>query len=218
MQLDGTQQCFMGIMQPGWDSRGAANLFLDQLTEWGRRIQEYEGESLETFSDGMKTAVLACHALESIRNVVRLAAVPASGTIEWCARRCQSFLSFAESSTRMVEEWSRNPAMRTRRRWTLMVLAKAKERDAPCADVPEDCKVKGVPRLTRTVQPSLKASVATVARKVKWADCWKRLAEAKDKKVHAIDGVEDTDEMKKEFVAIGPTMMITELTQMKHGF
>ena len=40
----------MEIMQPGWDSRGAANTFLDQLNEWDRRIQEYEGESLETFS------------------------------------------------------------------------------------------------------------------------------------------------------------------------
>ena len=29
----------MGIMQPGWDSRNATN-FLDQLTEWERRIQE----------------------------------------------------------------------------------------------------------------------------------------------------------------------------------
>ena len=38
----------VGIMQPGWESRGAANTFLDQLPEWGRRIQEYEGESLET--------------------------------------------------------------------------------------------------------------------------------------------------------------------------
>ena len=41
-----------------WDSRNRAN-FLDQLTEWERRIQEYDGESLETFSDGMKIAVLA---------------------------------------------------------------------------------------------------------------------------------------------------------------
>ena len=45
----------MGIVRPGWDSRGAADTFLDRLTEWERRIQEYEGESLETFSDGMNT-------------------------------------------------------------------------------------------------------------------------------------------------------------------
>ena len=49
------------------------------------------------------------------------------GSIEWCARTCQVFLSLAESSTRMVEEWSRNPAVRVRRRWTLMVLGKAKD-------------------------------------------------------------------------------------------
>ena len=78
-------------MQLGWDSRGAAHTFLDQLTEWERRIQEYEGESLETFSDGMKIAVLASHAPESIRNVV----------IVHCGRTCQCFLSSAESSTRM---------------------------------------------------------------------------------------------------------------------
>ena len=46
-QLDDTQQC-----------------------SWERRIQEYEGESLETFSDDMKIAVLASHAPESIRNMV----------------------------------------------------------------------------------------------------------------------------------------------------
>ena len=43
----------MGIMQLGWDSRNAVNV-LDQLTEWKRPIQEYEGESLENFSDSIK--------------------------------------------------------------------------------------------------------------------------------------------------------------------
>ena len=82
----------MGIMQSGWDSRGAANTFLDQLTEWKRRIQEYEGESLETFSDGMKIAVLASHALESIRNVVRLAAGPAGGKYRVDRQNVSEFL------------------------------------------------------------------------------------------------------------------------------
>ena len=59
-----------GIAQLGRDSRGAANMFLDQLTKCERRLQEYEGESLETFSDGMMIAVLASsHPPESIRNV-----------------------------------------------------------------------------------------------------------------------------------------------------
>ena len=101
----------MEIMQLGWDSRGAANTFLDQSTEWERRVQEHEGESLETFSDGMKIAVLASHAPESFRNMVRLAAGPAE-SIEWCDRTCQSFSSSPGSSTRMVEVWSRNPAVR----------------------------------------------------------------------------------------------------------
>ena len=101
-------------------------------------------------------------------------------TIVQCARTCKSFFSLAEASTRMVEEWCRNPAVRTRRRWTLMVVAKARERDASCADVPatqrktaSSIKPRQGPkerqrvcRLTRTLQPSLKASVAIVARMV----------------------------------------------------
>ena len=84
---------FMGIMQPGWDSRNPAN-FLDQLTEWERRIQEYEGDSLETFSDGRKIAVLASHAPESIRNVVRLAAGPAGGKFRVVRQNMSEFLQF----------------------------------------------------------------------------------------------------------------------------
>ena len=83
----------MGIMQPGLDSRNAAN-FLDQLTEWERRIQEYEGESLETFSDGMKIAVLASHAPEPIRHVVRLAAGPAGGKYRVVRQNMSEFLQF----------------------------------------------------------------------------------------------------------------------------
>ena len=56
----------MGIMQPCWDSRNAVN-FLDPLIRSRRRNEEYEGESLETFSDGMKIAVLASHAPESMK-------------------------------------------------------------------------------------------------------------------------------------------------------
>ena len=45
-----------------------------EQTEWERRIQEYEGEGLETISGGMMVAVLASHATQSIWNVVPLAA------------------------------------------------------------------------------------------------------------------------------------------------
>ena len=82
----------MGITQPGWDSRGAANTFLDRLTDMERRIQEYEGESLETTSDGMKIAVLASHAPEAIHNVVRLAAGPAGGKYRVVRRNMSEFL------------------------------------------------------------------------------------------------------------------------------
>ena len=83
----------MGIMQHGWDSRNAVN-FVDQLTEWERRIQEYEGKGLETFSDGMKIAVLASHAPESIRNVVRLAVGSAGGKYRVVWRNMSEFLQF----------------------------------------------------------------------------------------------------------------------------
>ena len=125
------------------------------------------------------------------------------GCIEWCARTCQSFFSLAESSTRMVEEWSRNPAVRVRRRWTLMVLAKAKERDALCADVPATQR-KTTPTDKNSPAKSEGECRHCGKKGHKWADCRKRLAEAKDKKVHGVDGtpttatataVEDTEEI-----------------------
>ena len=69
----------------------------------------------------------------------------------------------------------------------------------------EDCKfnqAKGkgqgkgktrVRRLTRTLQPSLEGECRHCGKKGhKWADCRKRLAEAKDKKVHAVGGAPST--------------------------
>ena len=50
----------MGVTQPGWYSRSAANTFLDQLTEWERRVRRRKSGP-----DGM-----ASHVPESIRNVV----------------------------------------------------------------------------------------------------------------------------------------------------
>ena len=103
-------------------------------------------------------------------------------SIEWCDRTCQDFFNLVDSSTRMVEEWSRNPALPVQRRWTSMLSLRAKGRDASFADVPATQRKtasslkprarprvrlrRRTPRLTRTVPPSLKASVATVARKV----------------------------------------------------
>ena len=162
----------MGIMQPGW--RGAANTFLDRLTEWERRIQEYEGESLETFSDGGQIG-------------------SSSG------RKCQSFSSLAESSTRMVEEWSRNPPM------DVDGVGKGKGKGCFVCGRPshaaKDCKFnqakgkgqsKGKTQSTTTDKNS-PAKFEGECRhsgkqRHKWTDCSKRLAEAKDKRVHAVDG------------------------------
>ena len=91
-------------MQLGWVSRNAVN-FLDQLTEWERRIQECEGGSLETFSDGMKIAVMASHAPESIRSVVRLAAGPAGGKYRGVRLNMTEFSSIRP---RRRQGWSRS--------------------------------------------------------------------------------------------------------------
>ena len=157
----------MGIMQPGWDSRNAAN-FLDQLTEWERRIKEYEGESLETFSDGMKIAVLASHAPESIRNVVRLAAGPAGGKYRVVRQNMSEFLQFGrvfDKDRRGVESESNSASASP-----MDVDAVGKGKGKDCMFNQAKGKAQGkrrTPSKTRTLQPSLKASVATVARKVK---------------------------------------------------
>ena len=118
------------------------------MTEWERRIQEYEGESLETFSDGMKIAVLSSHAPESIRNGKYRVARPNSSA----------------SATPMDVDG----------------VGKGKGKGCFVCGRPghaaKDCKFKPRARgqskgkqrapLTRTVPPSLKVSIATVARKV----------------------------------------------------
>ena len=160
-------------MQPGWDSRNAVN-FLDQLTVWERRVQEYEGESLETFSDGMKIAVLASHAPESIRNVVRLAAGPAGGKYRVMRQNMSEFLQFGrvfDKDGRGVESES-NSACAT----PMDVDAVGKGKGCFVCGRPghaaKDCKfnqAKGKAQgkgKAKNVQPSLKASVAIVARKV----------------------------------------------------
>ena len=48
----------------------------------------------KTFSDGMKIAVLASHASESIRNVVRLAAGLAGGKYRVVRQNMSEFLKF----------------------------------------------------------------------------------------------------------------------------
>ena len=109
--------------------------------------------------------------------------------------------------------------MEVRHRWTLTPLAKAKERDASCADVPATQRKTVSSIEARATARARESQKSTNDKKSpakfevecrhcgkkghKWADCWKRLAEAKDKKVHAVDGapsiatvaaVEDTGE------------------------
>ena len=125
-QLDGTQQCswescnLVGILE-------VADTFLDHLNEWEPQTQEYEGERSQSWH---LTLLSQSEMWSGWRQVQQV------GSIERCARTCQSFFSLAESSTRMVEEWRRNLAAQVRHRWTLTPLAKAKERDSSCADVP----------------------------------------------------------------------------------
>ena len=81
--------------------------FSDQLTEWERRIQEYEGESLETFSDSTKISILASLPLPCQSELWSdWQQVQQVESIDWCASSCQSFFSLAESSKRMVVKWS----------------------------------------------------------------------------------------------------------------
>ena len=82
-----------------------------------------------------------------------------------------------------------------------MVLANARERDASCVDVPATQR-----KTASSVKPRARAKAKdknTLAKFEgecrhcgkkghKWADCWKRLAEAKDKKVPAVDGERPT--------------------------
>ena len=131
----------------------------------------------------MKTAVLAAHAPESIRNVVRLAAGPAGGKYRVLRQNMSDFLQLGrvfDKDGRGVE--SESKTVQVQRRWMLIQSARARERDASCADVratqrktasstkprarPRTRAKRRTPSLARTLQPSLKASVATVARKV----------------------------------------------------
>ena len=237
----------VGIMQLGWDSRGAANTFLDQLTEWKRRIQENEGESLEAFSDGMKIAVVASHAPGSIRNEVRLAAGPANGSYRAVRQNTSEFLRFGRIFDKDGRGVESEPSHANATSIDIDGVGKGKGKGCFVCGRPShaaiDCKVnqakgkgqgKGKTKSTSTGK-NTPAKIEGLCRHCgkkghKWADCRKRLAEAKDKKVHAVDGapstatvaaVEDTEVIDEAGIATNPTvlkMKTTEMTQVKHGF
>ena len=151
------------------------------------------------------------------------------GSIEWCARTRQSFFRLVESSTRT--EWSRNPAAQVRHRWMSTPLAK--ERDASCADVVATerktrARVRQRTRLTRTVPPSLKVTVAIVARKATSGQTarsvWQKRKTRKSTPLMERRRLRQWRQWKtqggsmmQEFVGVGPMMTTAELTIPNHG-
>ena len=194
----------MGIMQPGWNSQGAATTFLDQLTVWEQRKQEYEGERLENFSDGMKIAVLGSHPPASIRNVVRLEAGPAGGRYRVVRQNMSEFLQFGrifdkdgrgvepELSSASATPMDVDAVGEAKWKGVLRVVTfPATQR--------KDCKLnqgknegQSMGKTKSTTDKNSPAKFEGQCRHCgkkghKWVDCWKRLADAKDKKVH-VDG------------------------------
>ena len=213
---------------------------MDHLTEWERRIEEYEGESLETFSDGVKIAALASHAPESIRHVVRLPAGPANGKYRVVHQNLSEFLQVGrifDKDDRGVESEPSSPSATP-----MDVDAVGNGKGKGCfvcgrpGHAAKDCKLnqgqgQGPDQGERqrfTTDENIPAKFEGECRHCgkkghTWADCQKRLAEAKDNKVHAVDGTPSTAtvaavEETEEFVVIGPMMRTTELTPPKPGF
>ena len=116
------------------------------------------------------------------------------GSTKLCVRIFQSFSSLAESSTKMAEE----------SRWMLILLAKEKGKTKGCfvcgrpGHAAKDCrfnqgkgkgqangKGKGAP--DKNSPAKFEGECRHCGKKGhKWADCRKRLAEAKNKKLHAV--------------------------------
>ena len=201
----------MGIMQPGWEFQGAANTFLDRLTEWERRIHVYEGESLETFSDGMKIAVLASQAPQSIRNVVRLAEGPAGGEYRAVRQNISEFLQLGRIFDKDGRGVESGPGSASATPMDVDAVGKGKGKGCFVCGRPghaaKDCKFDqakgkalGKGKAKNSGAPPDKNSPAKFEGECrhsgkkghKWAECRKRLAEVKDKKVHAVDGTPST--------------------------
>ena len=181
---------------------------LDQVTEWERRIQEYE---VESFSDGMKIAVLA--APESIRNVVPLAAGPVNGKY-WVVR--QNMSEFLQSG-RIFDKDGRGVESESNSAGTTPMdvevvgkgmgkgqeNCKGKGKGKGCfvcrrpGHAARDCKFnqakghdqskgKGKSTTDKHNPPCSREFRHCGKKGHTWADCRKRLAEAKDKTVHAV--------------------------------
>ena len=200
---------------------------MDQLTEWERRNEEYEGESLETFSDGMKIAVLASHAPESIRNVVRLAAGPAKGKNQGVRPNISEFLQFGRIFDKHGRRVESEPNHTGPFQMDVDSVGEGTGKTKGCfvsgrpGHAAKDCKLnqgrgkgqtngKGKGTLDKHSPAKFEGERHHCGKKGhKWTDCQMRLAEATNKKVHAVGteeapstatvaAVEDTGEIDEE--------------------
>ena len=155
----------------------------------------------------MKIAVLASHAPESIRNLVRLAAGPANGNYRAVRQKMSEFLQFgrnANATPMDVDGVGKGKGKRC------FVCGRPGHAAKGCKSNQAKGKGqgKGKTKSTSTDKntPAMSEGECRHCGKKghKWADCRKRLAEAKDKKVHAIDAVEDTEVIDEARIATNP--------------
>ena len=64
----------MGLLNPNWDKKSAAEGFKIALLEWERRIREYELGSARAFPHELKVATVCAHAPEIYTDCLRLGA------------------------------------------------------------------------------------------------------------------------------------------------
>ena len=213
------------------------------LTAWmghsqhGEHIPGSTDRVGRTFSCGMKIAVLASHAPESIRNVVRLAAGAANGKYQVVRQNISKFLQFGrivDKDGRGVESEANNTGPVP---MDVDSVGKGKGKGKGCfvcgrpGHAAKDYRLnqgkgkgqangkgKGTP--DKNSPAKFEGECRHGGKKGhKWADYGTRLAEAKNKKVHAVKAeetpstatvaaVEDTGELMKR---VGPTMALTLL-------
>ena len=84
----------MDILKPPWDPKSSAGDFVEKLTEWERRITDFENETLERIGDGTRVDTLAMHAPEGIQGVMWMAAGPANGNWKQFRRAVKECIQF----------------------------------------------------------------------------------------------------------------------------
>ena len=154
-------------------------------------------------------AVLASHAPESIRNVVRLAAGPAGGKYRVVRQNMSEFLQFGRVFDKDGRGVESEPSSASAVPMDVEAVGKGKGKECFVGGRPghaaKDCKFN---QAMGKAQGKGKAKNAQPDKNTpakfegecrhcgknghKWADCRKRLAVVKDKKVHAVDGTPST--------------------------